>query len=199
MDHFQYPAGATPLDPDEMEGLKLGHIVTREELNRFEQDNISEALQWLESRHEGDILTEKFVKTLHQKMFENVWRWAGSFRKSGKNIGVAPHQMATQLRLLLDDTRYWIEHKTYSEDEIAARFHHRLVWIHLFANGNGRHARLMTDLLLKEVLKQKTFSWNVIGLDVENHVREIYLKALRSADKHDYSLLLDFVRSDWKK
>ncbi len=199
MNNFEYPSGATPLDPNEMEGLKLGHITTREELNRFEQDNINEALQWLGRRRKGDILTEKFVKTLHQKMFGKVWKWAGTFRKSGKNIGVDWPQISTQVHTLLQDVRYWIEHKTYSEDEIAVRFHHRLVWIHLFANGNGRHGRLMTDILIKEVLKQKPFSWNISNIDVEDKVRDLYLKALRQADSHDYSALLDFVRADWEK
>ena len=194
--NFQYPTGATPFDPDEMEGLKFGHITTREELNRFEQDNINEALQWLETRHKGDILTEEFVKRLHQKMFGKVWRWAGTFRRSGKNIGVDWTQIFTQLHTLLQDVRYWIEHKTYSEDEIAVRFHHKLVWIHLFANGNGRHARLMTDILLKEVLKQKPFTWNVSNIDVEDQIRDNYLEALRKADNRDYSMLLDFVRKN---
>lgn len=192
--NFSYPSGATPLDANEIEGLKLGHITTREELNRFEQDNINEALQWLKSRRKSDILTEKFVKALHKKMFGKVWRWAGSFRKSGKNIGVDWPQISAQLHTLLQDVRYWIEHKTYSEDEIAVRFHHRLVWIHLFANGNGRHARLMTDILLKEVLKQKPFIWNISNMDVDDQIRSLYLDALRKADSHDYSMLLDFVR-----
>ena len=195
MKNFQYPAGATPLDPNEIQGLKLGHITTREELNRFEQDNIHEALQWLARRRKSDILTEKFVKTLHQKMFGKVWKWAGSFRKSGKNIGVDWHQIAPQLHTLLQDVRYWIEHKTYPKDEIAVRFHHRLVWSHLFANGNGRHARLMTDILLKEVLKQKPFTWTVKNIDSDNKVRDLYLRALRRADRHDYSMLLDFVHN----
>ncbi|OGX27360.1 MAG: cell filamentation protein Fic [Omnitrophica WOR_2 bacterium RIFCSPHIGHO2_01_FULL_48_9] len=199
MNNFEYPSGATPLDPNEMEGLKLGHITAREELNRFEQDNINETLQWLANRRKSDILTEKFVKTLHQKMFGKVWKWAGSFRKSGKNIGVDWPQISTQLHTLLQDVRYWIEHKTYSEDEIAVRFHHRLVWVHLFANGNGRHARLMTNILLEEVLKQKPFTWNVTNINIEDKVRDSYLKALRQADNHDYSMLLDFVRADWKK
>ena len=198
MSDVAYSDGATPLNPDEIEGLKIRHITVREQLNRFEQDNINEALQWLEDRRKSDILTEKFVKTLHQKMFGKVWRWAGSFRKSGKNIGVDWPQISTQLHTLVQDARYWIEHKTYSEDEIAVRFHHKLVWIHLFANGNGRHARLMTDILLREVLKQKPFTWNVSNIDVEDKVRDLYLKALRKADNHDYSALLEFARADWK-
>lgn len=192
--NFQYLSGATPLDPDEMEGLKLGHIATREELNRFEQDNINEALQWLGNRRKSDILTEKFVKTLHKKMFGKVWRWAGSFRRSGKNIGADWPQIPAQLHTLLQDVRYWVEHETYSPDEIAARFHHKLVWIHLFANGNGRHARLMTDLLLKEVLEQKPFTWNASNIVGEDQIRDDYLEALRKADNHDYSMLLNFVR-----
>ena len=198
MTEFKYPSGATPIDPDEMEGLKIKHITTREELNRFEQDNINEALQWLENRRKSNILTEKFVRVLHQKMFGKVWKWAGTFRKSGKNIGVDWHKISTELHTLLQDVRYWIDHKTYPDDEIAVRFHHRLVWIHLFANGNGRHARLMTDVLLKEVLKQNPFTWNISRINVEDEVRSLYLKALRQADNHDYSALLDFVRQDWK-
>ncbi|MDP2653091.1 MAG: mobile mystery protein B [Candidatus Omnitrophota bacterium] len=192
VNNIQYPEGATPLDPDEMEGLKLGHIATREELNRFEQDNIGAALQWLANRRKSDILTEKFIKTLHQKMFGKVWRWAGSFRRSGKNVGVDWPQIPAQLHTLLQDVRYWIEHGTYSPDEIAARFHHKLVWIHLFANGNGRHARLMTDLLLEDVLKQEPFTWNVGDIDAED--RDLYVRALRKADDHDYSMLLEYVR-----
>lgn len=194
--HFEYPRGATPLDQDETEGLKIGHITTREELNRLEQDNINEALRWLMSRRKRDILTERFVKTLHQKMFGKVWTWAGSFRKSGKNIGVDWHQISTQLHTLLQDTRYWIDHETYPENEIAARFHHKLVWIHLFANGNGRHARLMTDILLTEVLKQKPFTWNVHNIPNKDDVRGLYLNALKEADNHDYSALLEFVRGE---
>lgn len=199
MVEFKYPGGATPIDPDEMEGLKVKHITTREELNRFEQDNINEALQWLGSRRKSDILTEKFVKTLHQKMFGKVWKWAGTFRKSGKNIGVDWPKISMELRTLLQDTRYWINHRTYPEDEIAVRFHHRLVWIHLFANGNGRHARLMTDVLLKEVFKQKPFTWNLSRINAGDEVRDMYLKALREADNHDYSALLNFVRAGWEK
>ena len=195
---LKYPIGATPIDPDEMEGLKIGHITTREELNRFEQDNINEALQWVENRRRSDILTEKFIKTLHQKMFGKVWSWAGTFRLSGKNIGVDRTQIPVDLQKLLQDVRYWIDNKTYLTDEIAVRFHHKLVWIHLFANGNGRHARLMTDILLKDVLQQEPFTWNMKNINVEDKVRSLYISALKKADRNDYLPLLEFVRSDWK-
>lgn len=197
MVRFDYPNGATPIDPDEMEGLKIRSIATRDELNRFEQDNINAALQWLERRRKTDILTEQFTKTLHQRMFGKVWKWAGTFRQSGKNIGVDWHKVPSELHTLIHDVHYWIENKTYPVEEIAVRFHHRLVSIHMFANGNGRHARLMTDVLLQDVLKQKTFTWNIKSISSENEVRDLYLKALRQADQHDYSALLDFVRVDW--
>lgn len=196
MNNFQYSTGATPLEPEELEELKIGHITTREELNRFEQDNINDALQWLKGRRKSDVLTEKFIKTLHEKMFGKAWRWGGTFRRSGKNIGVDWVQIPVQLHTLLQDARYWIDHKTYPEDEIAVRFHHKLVWIHLFPNGNGRHARLMTDILLKDILKQKPFTWDVKNIDTEDKVRDLYLKALRAADRGDYSKLLDFVRAN---
>ena len=198
MDNIQYPIGATPLDLDELEGLKIKHITTREELNRFEQDNINEALQWLDTRRKRDVLTERFIKMLHQRMFGKVWRWAGSFRQSGKNVGVDWPQIPVSLHTLLQDVRYWVEQKIYPADEIAVRFHHKLVWIHLFPNGNGRHARLMTDVLLKDVLKQKPFTWDVKNIDVGNEGRNIYLNALRQADNHDCSMLLKFVRSGSK-
>lgn len=191
---FKYPQGATPIDLDEASGLKTGHISTREELNRFEQDNIHEAIEWLKSRRNGDMLTERFVRTLHKKMFGKVWRWAGDFRRSGKNIGVDWTQIPLRLGDLLADVRYWIDKKVYAPDEIAARFHHILVSIHLFANGNGRHARLMADVLAESVLGLKPFAWNTMNIDVKGEAREKYLDGLRSADNGDYSKLLAFVR-----
>ena len=194
MNSFQCPAGATPLNPDEMEGLRIKHITTRQELDRWEQDNINDALEWLGHRRKADILTEAFVKTLHQKMFGKVWKWAGTFRQSGKNIGVDWAQIVVQVHNLLHDVRYWIDHKTYGDDEIAVRLHHKLVWIHPFSNGNGRHARLMADVLLQEVFHKEPFSWNIPGEDDSDEVRKKYLLAVRAADKNDYSLLLAFVK-----
>jgi len=195
MKQFENPPGATSLDPDELEGLKLKHITTRGELDRWEQENIGDAMDWLERRRKGDILTEEFIKTLHDKMLGKIWTWAGTFRKSGKNIGVDWRTIGIELRQLLDDVRFWIENKTYPEDEIAARFHHRLVAIHLFPNGNGRHARLMADVLLSDVFEKAPFTWGNSNLTAENDVRAKYIAALRAADGHDYNQLMEFVRS----
>ena len=146
---FDYPQGATPLDRNEIEGLIPTHITTRGELDRWEQDNINEALAWVDSHKPKDILNEAFMKRLHKRMYGNVWKWAGTFRQSDKNIGVSWRMIPNDLKHLCDDVRYWIENQTFNDDEITARFHHRLVKIHLFPNGNGRHARLMADLLLE--------------------------------------------------
>jgi Fic-DOC domain mobile mystery protein B len=186
--------GATPLDPNESEGLLPPHLTTQEQLNEWEQANIGHAVTWLASSRRRDLLTESFVRELHRRMFDTTWAWAGIFRKSERNIGVAPEQIAPKLRDLLDDARYWLAHRTYSIDEIAARFHHRLVAIHCFANGNGRHARLLTDLLLQSA-GAVPFSWGRGDLMHAGAARERYLAALRSADANDYKPLLEFVRS----
>jgi Fic-DOC domain mobile mystery protein B len=141
------------------------------------------------------VLSAEFVRELHRRMFDETWHWAGPFRTTGKNIGVQGHTIAPALRDLLDDVAHWVKHATYPTDEIAARFHHRLVRIHPFPNGNGRHGRLMTDALLTE-LGAAPFTWGAGDLDREGDVRARYLDALRSADAGDCALLLGFVRGE---
>ena len=193
--NFEYPEGATPLDADEAQGLLLSHIPNSTELDRWEQENISEAEAWAFRRKPRDILTEGFIKRLHKKMFSTIWRWAGKKRDSGKNIGVESWQIDSCLRDLCADCATWIEHQAYPPDEIAVRFHHRLTAIHPFPNGNGRHARLMTDILLVHLLGQPRFSWGSGNLVNAGECRQQYITALRAADRHDYSSLLVFVRS----
>ena len=193
---FEEPEGATPLDPDEIEGLLLSHIQTKAELNRWEQDNISQAYSWLEKRrNKEEVISAEFLFKLHQKMFGKVWRWAGDVRLSNRNIGVDFPRIRTELAQLLDDVRYCVENGIYPPDEIAARFHHKLVWIHIFPNGNGRHARLATDTLLVDVLGQEPLSWGNGDLYEDGEIRRMYIGALRAADQHDYNLLLVFIRS----
>jgi Fic-DOC domain mobile mystery protein B len=144
---FSYAAGATPIDPDEAAGLLPTHIATQAELDAWEEANIVRGERWA-LRRKTAILDEGFVRALHSKMFDQTWQWAGKFRSSNKNIGVDSHQIAVRLRDLLDNTAYQIDKKVLTADEQAIRFHHQLVWIHAFPNGNGRHARLMADLLI---------------------------------------------------
>jgi Fic-DOC domain mobile mystery protein B len=140
------------------------------------------------------VLDERYLRQLHRGMFRDVWKWAGALRKTPRNIGVEPWKIAEDLQRLIGDTQYWIEQKIFAPDEIAARFHHRLVWIHPFPNGNGRHARLATDLLLV-ALGRPRFSWGLTSLADANETRALYVAALRAADAHDIGLLLEFVHS----
>jgi len=192
---FDYIEGATPLSHDEAEGLLLPHITNRGELDRWELDNIAEAEKWAFRRKPKELLSLDFTCRLHKKMFGNVWQWAGKFRNSGKNIGVEYWSIGSEVKKLLADTVTWIEFESYPADEIAARFHHRLVFTHLFANGNGRHARLMADLLLVHVFGLRRFSWGQENLDQIGECRKCYIAALQAADRREYKPLLMFVRS----
>lgn len=192
---FDYPDGATPIDPDEAEELKLPHISTRQELDRWEQENILEAESWAFGRKHKEILSENFVRRLHKRMFGDVWKWAGEFRKSDKNIGIAWFNISAELQKLLQDVAVWVEYRSYPSDEMAAHFHHRLVAIHPFPNGNGRHARMMTDIFLVQALDRPRFTWGQGDLISAGDCRQRYIEALRAADRHDYQQLLEFVRS----
>ena len=184
---------STPLTDEEREELIPSYITLRSELNEAEQRNILEAEEWAFSR-KLNVLSEHFLKELHKKMLGKVWKWAGKTRLSERNIGVAVYRISTGLRQLINDCQYWIDNKTYEPDEIAARFSHRLVQIHPFPNGNGRHSRTVADLLLVN-LGQERFSWGSENLVDACETRQKYIDALHAADKHDYAPLFAFVRS----
>jgi len=196
---LQYDEGQTPLDEDEKDGLLITSVTTRGDLDEVEQRNIEEAIRWtIERRRKfksSEILTEKFVKELHVRMLSGVWRWAGTFRNTNKNLGVDKYQIGTDLRILLDDCMFWIENETYSPDEIALRFKHRIVSIHCFANGNGRHSRLMADVIIEKIFGLEVFTWGSQTLIQTGEFRSKYISALRNADRGDYQQLLLFARS----
>lgn len=187
--------GQTPLDPDEKAGLLAEHLATKSDLNDWEQENLLLAVRWLKRLRSPDVLSEGFCRALHEQMFGKTWAWAGTFRKSDKNIGGDWTQVGVTLAQLFGNTRWWVDNATFPPDEIAVRFHRDLVWIHPFPNGNGRHARMMADALLRS-LGQPAFSWGNGGhLVAANDARARYLAALRAADQGDYPLLLAFARS----
>ena len=192
-DLFDEPDNATPLTPEERRELIPSHIAYRSELNEAEQENIVRAQDWAFARRR-DPLTEKFIKDLTRRMLRDVWRWAGKFRTSERNLGIPFYEIPVALRQLLDDTRAWTERNAYPPDEIAVRFHHRLVQIHPFPNGNGRHARLMADLLVMR-LGGERFSWGSASLQVAGDLRRRYIASLQAADNHDIAPLLAFARS----
>ena len=185
---------STPLTPEERDALIPSYITQRRELNEVEQIGIADADRWAFGRRRGDILSEDALCALHKRMFGNVWKWAGQFRTTARNIGVDAYQIGPQLRQLLDDVRYWIEHKTFPPDEIAVRFHHRLVFIHPFPNGNGRLSRLAADLLIVQ-LGGERFSWGSGNLVAIEELRHRYVAALRAADNNEIEPLLAFARS----
>jgi Fic-DOC domain mobile mystery protein B len=196
MNLFSPGDGNTPLSPEEQAGL-LPNLTTRQELNEWERQNVLQAFAWaLDPRSvtRRDSLTEAYVRGLHQRMFNQTWTWAGRYRTTEKNIGIPHHEIRDALACLLGDVRYWLQHRTFAADEIALRLHHRLVAIHPFANGNGRHARLMADVLA-ERQGQPAFSWGISAIARDSDFRRAYLEALRAADRHDMQLLLLFARS----
>ncbi|XOV69277.1 MAG: mobile mystery protein B [Fluviicola sp.] len=197
--NLQYSTGQTPLDEEEIEGLKIHSISTKGELDEFEQKNIEEAILWTVGvKIQVDkLLSEEFIKLLHERMYGEVWKWAGTFRQSEKNIGITHWKISTELKVLLEDTKFWITNSTYPEDEIAIRFKHRLVSIHCFPNGNGRHSRLMADLIAEKIFDRHIFTWGQSNsiLSKASDARSQYLLALKRADNGNYTDLLTFARS----
>jgi Fic-DOC domain mobile mystery protein B len=188
--------GNTPLSPEEQDDL-IPDLSTKEELNEWERQNIVEAYGWTfdpRTLHRQELFAESYVRELHRRMFDQTWKWAGRYRSTEKNIGIAHYQIRDALATLLGDVRYWIEHETFALDELAVRFHHRLVWIHPFANGNGRHARLIADVLLQRQ-GQPVFTWGGADTVRAGDFRRRYIDALRAADKNDLQPLLVFARS----
>ena len=192
--NWEFTGGGTELDQDEILGLIPDWITTRAQLDEVEHHNIELGKEWAFARKRlpNDLLTEAFVKRLHKAMYTEVWKWAGSFRKTEKNIGVDPVRIATDLRQLLDDARYWVDQKTYASDELAIRVKHRMVSIHCFSNGNGRHSRLYADVLIK-AFGEQPFTWGAYTEMPD--VRERYFEALRKADRGDLLPLIAFARS----
>ncbi|TDW96108.1 mobile mystery protein B [Dinghuibacter silviterrae] len=194
---LDYIDGQTPLDEDEKEGLLIPTIATRSELDEFEQQNIEQAIAWsLRRSFKADnVFTEHFLRTVHERMYGNVWAWAGEYRRTNKNIGVDKWQIPTALRTLLDDVKYWYANGTYSPDECTIRFKHRLVSIHCFPNGNGRHSRLMADIVIQKIFKHPIYTWGAANLVKQGDPRAAYLKAIGAADAGDIKPLIDFARA----
>lgn len=185
--------GATPLEREDIEQLIPDHIETRAELDEWEAQNIMQAMSAL--RRPKEILSDVFLRDLHRKMFNNTWTWAGEYRLRETNLGVPPFQIPTAVRNLCDDVRVWRDQEVFPPDELAIRFHHRLVSVHPFRNGNGRHSRLAADLLIQS-LGGKRFPWGRSNLVEPTETRQQYLNALRQADNGEIQPLIEFARSN---
>ncbi len=195
MSDWRFPQddGHTPLSEEDRQGLLPSHIATRHDLNDAEQRNIAKALR-RRAPTVDRLLDDMYLRGLHKAMFGEVWNWAGKYRQRATNIGVDPAHIATDLRTLTDDAKEWVRREYFEADELAVRFHHRLVTIHPFPDGNGRHSRISADYLV-QTLRQAPFSWGAhLGLETDA-LRHTYLTALRTADRGDISPLLSFARN----
>jgi Fic-DOC domain mobile mystery protein B len=184
----------TPLTAEEREQLIPTYITLRSELNEAEQINIAQANRWLGRMRKRDVLDDGFLRELHKRMFGDVWKWAGQYRLTPRNIGIDAYRIPMEVRQLVDDVRFWVENETYAPHEIAVRFSHRLVSIHPFPNGNGRHSRMAADLLVMQ-LAQPRFTWGRTSLVDAGTTRRAYVDALRAADAGDVTLLMLFARA----
>ena len=187
--------GNTPLSPEEFVDL-IPNLATKEELNEWERENILRAREWAISDRTGpmDVVSDEYVRKLHRKMFDAAWKWSGEYRRTEKNIGVPVQEIREMLVSLFGDVRYWIQNKTYPPDEISIRFHHRLTFIHPFPNGNGRHARLIADVLVMK-LGCVAFTWGSANLVKHGEARAKYVESIRAADRGEIQPLLTFARS----
>lgn len=194
---FQYKNGQTPISEEAKQCLLVPSITTQGELDQFEQRNISLAHKWLLSQRvdTAKLTSEGFIRKLHHEMYGQVWSWAGNSRTTETNIGVPFYQISIELKQLLDDAKHWFDHEVYDPDELAIRFKHRLVSIHCFPNGNGRHSRLIADLIVEKIFDGTYFSWGGSELITDNEIRKRYIHALQEADRGSYDSLIAFARS----
>ena len=194
---LEYSKGQSLLNEEEANGLLVKTISHHKELDEFEHLNIEKAVEWtIHTNIKREvILTEKFVKNLHDRMFGDVWKWAGTFRKSERNIGIKWPQIGVELKKLLDYTSHWIDYKTYNPEEISVRFKHRIVQIHCFPNGNGRHSRLMGDILMERIFNKEAFSWGCSRKLKPETIRSLYISALKEADQGNIVPLLEFAKN----
>jgi len=195
--NLKYEEDQTPLDEEEKEGLLIKAISAQNELDEFEQLNIEKAIEWtIHTKLTADkILTEKFIKDLHKRMYGEVWKWAGEFRKSNKNIGIKWTLIRIELKSLLDDTKYWIKHKIYPPEEISIRFKHRIVAIHCFPNGNGRHSRMIADIIMESIFGKDIFTWHQSNMVKADKTRKKYIATLKEADNGNIQPLIDFAKN----
>lgn len=191
-----YLPGQTPLDLHFQKDLIPSHVTLLSELNEFELENIAQATKkyLLGRRKNWNLEDPGVLKQVHRDMFDQTWKWAGLYRKTDTNIGSDWRQIQFNVKDACKDLEYWLTNKTFSNDEIVVRFHHRLIWIHLFPNGNGRHGRLVADILARR-LGIKLFTWGSADLAKAGTSRTDYLAAMRKADQEDFSDLIRFARS----
>jgi Fic-DOC domain mobile mystery protein B len=196
-DLFATDGSNTALSPEEQLDL-IPSLSTRAELNEAERANIHTARVWAmrpRTLKRSDLLTDAFARELHKRMFNQTWRWAGRYRKTEKNLGWEVARITEGMRNAFDDVRAWMEFSTYPLHEAAVRLHHRLVAIHPWPNGNGRHSRLVADIMIA-ASKGEELTWGSRGnLVAIGDARRRYIEAIKQADAGNFEALLAFAQS----
>ena len=192
MEHKTKIKDATYIDDISGLLLNISKHYTLQELYIYEAKNITKAtLKYLSAKPDKKLapFDYEWLLQLHYEMFGDVWEWAGKPRKVELSIGIKAYMVPMELKKLVDDLIYWQEHKTFNTIEIASKIHHRAVQIHPFKNGNGRWARMLANIYLKQNGLAPT-KWNENLLSKENPHRDKYITALKKADKGDYTELI---------
>lgn len=192
------PGGATP--GDDTSGLIQTHLTSRGARNAAELDSISQAYnkhiyRARKKKSGAEWLTDEFLCKVHRDMFGSIWTWAGKHRTEQINIGKEWHLIPEQTRILCENFRSWdADQSTMQTIEIAARLQNGLTRIHPFKNGNGRHARLITDIFFHS-RGHPLPKWPQIHLEAQGDViREQYIAAMRAADQGEFGELIDFSK-----
>lgn len=133
------------------EGITIKGKSLRE---HFETHNHDKAIDYLFSIvNEDYVLRSIDILALHGLVLRSIEDdFAGRLRNGGVRISganfVPPN--ANKVSVLLDELIDFINTNPLdlNDIELAAVFHHKLVWIHPFFDGNGRTVRLAMNLLL---------------------------------------------------
>jgi len=164
------------------------------ELDELEDLNIQKGLEWLNRQKDPNYLSTEFICKLHEKLFGDVWKWAGKYRTAEVNISkYRYYDVAPQLKNLFEDAKLWIQHGKMSWEEISEEMHKRLVTIHPFTNGNGQTTRIYVEYVQKRN-NQGIPRWMASMSHSPAKRRDKYIQALRSADKGDFGPLIEFMK-----
>lgn len=184
-------------------------ILPRSEIIPLEAEGTKRALQYVIKLSEKKAkITSKLIQDIHKKGFGFIFPdWAGKFRTVDVTVGEyePPHfsKIHELIKNLCDDLEERLKHIPLPENEeqflaeiisLLAWFQHRFVWIHPFRDYNGRVARLLTNLLVLNL------GLPVLEIKAETGAdRQRYIKAMKAADKNDYSKLEKLIASALKE
>jgi len=209
-DTFSAAYASTPIEPDDHQFLvpEMKHLITWADVDAEEASNIAKGRAWLIAQHFtlDDLFDTLTLRTIHQRMFGKVWTWAGSVRRRETSIGIDPSQIQTQFEQLVQNFRWRAANADeigFSEEErreLGIRFHTEMVAIHAFVNGNGRHARLVANLVDSAMglgsLADPLYPWGARSGLPSAESRKLYLDAIKLAgSRGEYGPLLDIATS----